>query len=311
MAIQFIFVISDQEEALRELCFGAKALGAQVTAVMFGDNAAAERSAACGADRLFYCPSDELPPEAYAKSIAQEIRKVPGALVLLNNSIRGRCLAGKIGVYLDTAVLTNVSALAEEDGRLVFTRTVYGGAAVQREAFATSYSVITAASGLFGEVEVEEAQAPAAAISLLSGSPQEGLRCIARNEKKEGGTNLAAAKRIVDVGRGLAAEEDLELMRTLASVLEAEVGCSRPVAENNKWLPKANYMGITGVVVKPDLCMSIGVSGQVQHIAGIDKSKVIVAVNKDKNAPIFKHADFGVVGNLYKVIPALIEKLSS
>ena len=96
----------------------------------------------------------------------------------------------------------------------------------------------------------------------------------------------------------------------LAGVIGAEVGCSRPVAENNKWLPKAQYMGITGVQVKPDLIITLGVSGQVQHIGGINKSKVVVAINKDKAAPIFKNADFGLVGDMYKIVPALIEKLS-
>ena len=100
------------------------------------------------------------------------------------------------------------------------------------------------------------------------------------------------------------------MCRKLAAALEAEVGCSRPVAENNKWLPIASYIGVTGVVVKPELCLLLGVSGQVQHIAGIDKSRIIVAINKDKNAPIFKHADFGLVGDMYKIIPALTEKLS-
>ena len=119
-----------------------------------------------------------------------------------------------------------------------------------------------------------------------------------------------AAKRILDVGRGLAAKEDLEMVRALAKVIGAEVGCSRPVAENNKWLPKANYMGITGVQVKPDFIITLGVSGQVQHIGGINKSKVIISVNKDKAAPIFKNCDFGLVGDIYKIVPALIEKLS-
>ena len=147
-------------------------------------------------------------------------------------------------------------------------------------------------------------------IAPIEGAPAAGIKRIARTEKKEGGTNLVAAKRILDVGRGLAAKEDLEMIRALAKVIGAEVGCSRPVAENNKWLPKANYMGITGVQVKPDFIITLGVSGQVQHIGGINKSKVIISVNKDKAAPIFKNCDFGLVGDIYKIVPALIEKLS-
>lgn len=308
MAIQSIYVISDQAEALNELCFGAKKLAEKVTAVVFGDQAAAQAAAPCGADAIRYCPVDECAVEDYAKALAEEIKLSPRAVALVGNTIRGRCLAGKLGVYLDSAVLTNVSTIEPNGDALVCTRTVYGGAAVRSETFTSAYSVLTASGGVFGDID---ASLPATTdIAALTGKPQGGIKRVARNEKKEGGTNLAAAKRIVDVGRGLAAQEDLVLMHKLASALEAEVGCSRPVAENNKWMPKADYMGVTGVVVKPDLCFAIGVSGQVQHIAGIDKSKVIVAVNKDKNAPIFKHCDFGIVGDLYKVVPALIEKLS-
>lgn len=309
MAIQSIFIISDVTEALAELCAGLKPLAATTTAVMFGNKPAAEAAAACGADRLVYCPvSDEGAPEDYAKAIAEEIKKVPGAFVVLHNSIRGRCLAGKLGVLLDTAVITTVGELAPEGDTLVCRRAVYGGTAQSSEVFTTPYAVITMNSGVFGDEFA--ALPPTADIAEISGAPSGTLKRLARNKKSEGTTNLAAAKRIVDVGRGLAKEEDLEMCRRLASVLEAEVGCSRPVAENNKWMPKACYIGITGVQVKPDLCFVVGVSGQVQHIAGINKSKFIVAVNKDKEAPIFKNADFGIVGDMYKVLPALIEKLS-
>lgn len=216
MSMQTIFVMSDEASALSELCAGAGAVAARVTAILFGSEAEAAGAAGCGADRLLYCqPSDGAVPEDYA-----------------------------------------------------------------------------------------------AAVAPFEGLPQGGLKRIACTPKKEGGVDLVAAKRIVDVGRGLAQEADLELCRKLAAALGAEVGCSRPVAENNKWLPKSNYMGITGVQVKPELIVALGVSGQIQHIGGINKSRVIVAVNKDKSAPIFKNADFGVVGDLYKVVPALIEKLS-
>lgn len=307
MSMQNIFVISDQTSVLAELCAGAKAVADQVTAVFFGDEAAAKAAACCGAQKVLFCDVPaEAAPEDYAAAIAAEVKKVDSALVMVDNSVRGRCLAGKLGVYLDTAVLTTVAALERVDGEVMCSRVVYGGMAQRSETFIKAYGVITVGGGVF------EAQAGAAEadIAALTGAPEGTIKRVARVEKKEGGVNLVAAKRIVDVGRGLAKEEDLALCRELASVLGAEVGCSRPVAENNKWLPKSNYMGITGVQVKPDLLFAVGVSGQVQHIGGICKSRVIVAVNKDKAAPIFKNADFGVVGDLYKVLPAVIEKLS-
>ena len=307
MSMQTIFVMSDEASALSELCAGAGAVAARVTAILFGSEAEAAGAAGCGADRLLYCqPSDGAVPEDYAAAVAQEVKKEASALVIVNNTIRGRCLAGKLGVLLDTAVLTGVNALERSGEELVCCRMVYGGMAQRSEVFTKPYGVLTVGGGVF-EAAAEPAQA---AVAPFEGLPQGGLKRIACTPKKEGGVDLVAAKRIVDVGRGLAQEADLELCRKLAAALGAEVGCSRPVAENNKWLPKSNYMGITGVQVKPELIVALGVSGQIQHIGCINKSRVIVAVNKDKSAPIFKNADFGVVGDLYKVVPALIEKLS-
>lgn len=306
MSMETIFVISDAAAALAELCAGAKAAAAQVTAILFGGEAEAA-AAACGADRLLFCqPSGGAVMEDYAAAVAEEVKKCPSALVIVSNSIRGRCLAGRLGVLLDTAVLTSVGSLERSGEGLVCRRMVYGGMAQRDEVFTKPYGVITVGAGVF-EAAPGGTQA---AVSPFEGAPQGGLKCVNRAEKKESGVDLVAAKRIVDVGRGLAKEEDLELCRRLAGALGAEVGCSRPVAENNKWLPKSSYMGITGVQVKPELILLLGVSGQIQHVGGISKSRVIVAVNKDKSAPIFKNADFGVVGDLYKVVPALIEKLS-
>ena len=307
MSMQTIFVVSDEAPALAELCSGTRAAAAQVTAILFGSEADAAGAAGCGADRLLYRqPADGAVPEDYAAAIADEVKKEPSALVLVNNSIRGRCLAGKLGVFLDTAVLTSVSALERSGEELVCHRMVYGGMAQRGEVFTKPYGVITVGGGVFEAAN----DAPQAAVAPFEGAPQGSLKRITSTSKKEGGVDLVAAKRIVDVGRGIAKEEDLELCRKLAAALGAEVGCSRPVAENNKWLPKSSYMGITGVQVKPELIVVLGVSGQIQHIGGINKSRVIVAVNKDKSAPIFKNADLGVVGDLYKVVPALIEKLS-
>ncbi len=308
MAIQSIFVVSDNFDVLAELCAGAKTLANHVTAIVFSDEGEAKAASHCGADSILFCPiSDTAVPEDFATAIADEIKKEPSALAIIYNSIRGRCLAGKIGVLLDTAVLSSVNAIEADDDKLIFRRMVYGGTAQRSEYFTTPYGVVTIGNGIF---EANTSLPETTEISKISGNPEAGIKRISCNEKTEGTVNLVASKRIVDVGRGLAAEEDLEMCRKLAGVLGAEVGCSRPVAENNKWMPKSSYMGITGVQVKPELLIAMGVSGQIQHIGGINKSKVIVAINKDKSAPIFKNADFGLVGDMYKIVPALIEKLS-
>ena len=114
---------------------------------------------------------------------------------------------------------------------------------------------------------------------------------------------------MVCVGLGVEKEEDMQMIRDLAAVLNAEIGCTRGIAEEKHWLPHEQYIGISGAVIKPQLCLSIGISGQVQHTIGIRDSKVIVAVNNNEKAPIFKTSDYGIVGDLYEVVPLLIEEL--
>lgn len=308
MVIPSIFIVSDNYSILPEFCCGAKALADSVTAIVFGDETAAKAAANCSADKIIFCPVTEKgAPEDYASAIAAEIKSVPNAIVLVNNSIRGRLLAGKISVYLDTAVISGANNLSIEEDKFICSRMVYGGTAQRKEVFTKPYGIVTIASGIF---DVTPIACETTDIRCIEGEPEDSIPRISLNEKKENAVNLVTAKRIVDVGRGLAAEEDLDMCRNLAKLLDAEVGCTRPVAENNKWMPKACYMGITGVQVKPDLIVTLGLSGQVQHIGGINKSKVIIAINKDKSAPIFKNADFGLVGDMYKIVPALIEKLS-
>jgi electron transfer flavoprotein alpha subunit len=134
---------------------------------------------------------------------------------------------------------------------------------------------------------------------------------VSRAPKQRGSVDITGAKKNVCVGRGLAKKEDIGIARELAQVLGGEVGCSRPVAEELQWLPEEVYLGISGKTVKPLLYLSLGVSGQVQHITGIRDSKVIFAINRDENAPIFDAADFGIVGDLYQVVPRLIEELKT
>jgi electron transfer flavoprotein alpha subunit len=127
--------------------------------------------------------------------------------------------------------------------------------------------------------------------------------------KKRESKDIAESRVLICVGRGVEKKEDVALARQLADVLNGEVACTRPIAEEYHWLAEELCIGLSGVQVKPDLYLGLGVSGQVQHLTGIRNAKVIAAVNKDENAPIFKAADFGIVGDLYDVVPKLITEL--
>ena len=119
------------------------------------------------------------------------------------------------------------------------------------------------------------------------------------------GVDIAAVTKLVSVGRGFRKQEDLKLAQDLAAAFNAELSCSRPVAEDEHWLPIERYIGISGHTVKPELYLAVGISGQVQHVVGARESKIIVAVNNDEHAPIFEAADYGIVGDLYEVLPLL------
>jgi electron transfer flavoprotein alpha subunit len=121
--------------------------------------------------------------------------------------------------------------------------------------------------------------------------------------------NLAGAKKVVCAGRGLARQDDRALVNELAQCLAAEVACTRPLAEGLGWLPRERYIGISGATVRPDLYLGVGVSGQVQHLIGMSDARLVVAINKDQNAPIFQQADYGIAGDLYAVVPALIKAI--
>ncbi|MCL1848011.1 MAG: FAD-binding protein, partial [Coriobacteriia bacterium] len=121
----------------------------------------------------------------------------------------------------------------------------------------------------------------------------------------------AAASRVVGGGRGFGAEADLGLARDLAAALGAELACSRPITESENWMARERYIGVSGAVIKPELYFAVGISGQIQHMVGVSQARTIVAINKDKNAPVFKHADVGIVGDLYDLLPALTAALSA
>jgi len=146
-------------------------------------------------------------------------------------------------------------------------------------------------------------------VPLALDLPAPRVRVVERRAKPPATANIEAAERLVAVGKGLAKQEDLAIVEALAATLGAEVGCTRALASDYHWLGEERTIGISGKITKPKLMLSVGISGQIQHTVGILGAQVIVAINKDKAAPIFKLADYGSVGDLYRVVPLLTERL--
>ena len=134
---------------------------------------------------------------------------------------------------------------------------------------------------------------------------------MSRSARQRQVVDITEAKIVVCVGRGIAKPEDIALAKELAEGVRGEVGCSRPVAEELRWLPEEVYLGISGKKVKPNPYIGVGVSGQVRHVTGIRDSKIIFSINQDENAPIFEASDYGIVGDLYQVVPKLIQELKA
>jgi electron transfer flavoprotein alpha subunit len=241
--------------------------------------------------------------EDFTPALLELLQAAKPAFCLISATKRLKLIAGRLAARLRTSVLTDVMALsaAAEAQRLV-----YGGAAVRTERSLTETVIALVGPAIFAPRPPEPEKQ--GAVELLSPAPS-GLLIRQETRPKQGeAVNLAAAKTVLAVGRGLARQEDLGLVHDLAAALGAEVGCSRPIAEGEGWLARERYIGVSGVMLQADVYIGAGISGQVQHMVGVRQARTVAAVNKDKNAPIFKQADYGLVGDLYTVLPQLTEK---
>lgn len=303
MSYTNVFIIAETETSLKELSCGASKLGSKFSVIIF-DEQLQSLAASFGPEKIYHY---ETPVsgiiEDNGRVIADLVQTASPEIVLLSNTTRGRLLAGKLGAYLDTCVISGITELTAETTK----RMVYGGAAFRTQKITAKTAVVTCNAGVF---EVSEGQSSEeAAAENMSAASDVKIKKIETQPKEGISSNIAIAKKVVDMGRGFKEEKDVEMCRELAGLLGAELGCSRPVAENNGWLPKSVYIGVTGIILKPELIIAMCISGQVQHMVGINQAKKIVAINKDERAPIFNSCDLGLVGDIYQILPMLIEKL--
>jgi len=229
--------------------------------------------------------------------VAAAVNAQPGDVVLVANRAAERVLAGAVAAKLGAPVLTGVVGFG--DGGFEVTR--FGG--IAKETLTSDAAVVVVMAG------GNEVDGDADEVTTVAGAEFLEAKVTAENISHVEAVDLASAKRIVSAGRGFKAEGDLQLVRDLAAALGAEVSCSRPLAEGVGWMSKDSYVGVSGQTVKPDIYLAVGISGQLQHLAGAQEAKTIIAINSDDKAPIFAHADYGVVGDLYQVLPALTDAL--
>lgn len=296
-----IWVFAEKSAALSDLCLGARQIADQVEGVFIGSP-----EGAVFADKVWSISTqDGAMLEDYTETIAALCQKEKPDILLVAPTKRAKLIAGRLAALIGASVITDIMELGK-DG--LAKRMVYGGAAVRCEKAVTSTAIIMVGPGVLEPAgEASTSQAQIENVDFIE--PKVRMKVIKKEQKPKISVNLAGAKRVIGVGRGIAQAQDLDMVGQLANVIGAEVGCSRPIAEGEKWMPRETYIGVSGLVLAPEVYLALGISGQVQHMVGINRAKAVVAINKDKNAPIFKQADYGIVGDLYKIVPALIERL--
>lgn len=303
-----VYVISAKAARLADLIPGAASLGDKVTVLFAGSQADAGDVFGLGANALYtFAKHDGAIFEEYASSMANIIKEGGKSLVLLPADRRGKAMAAKLGVALGAPVINEAASFAIE-GDVTIKHMVYGGLALGEEVSSAPVTIATVGSGVF-EAKSPEAGKSGDAKEAPFVAPAAPIKLLEVRAKSGSSVDLGKAKRVVGVGRGFSKEEDLALARDLAAAIEAEVGCSRPIAEGENWMERERYIGVSGQMLKADVYFTLGISGQIQHMVGANASKTIIAVNKDKNAPIFKFADYGIVGDIYKVVPAITKAL--
>ncbi len=288
----------------------ASSMGTTVTAVTINnsDNSAL---AAYGVDKVLNVSNDKLnnfSAKAYADVIAQAAKKEGTQIVLVSSSTDSLYLAPLVAVALEAGYASNVVALPVSTSPFQVKRTAFSNKAFNITEISTPVKVLGIAKNSFGLVENAAAMTEETFTPSLNDADF-GIK-VENVEKVTGKVTIADAEIVVSAGRGMKGPENWGMIEELASVLGAATACSKPVSDIG-WRPHSEHVGQTGKPVASNLYIAVGISGAIQHIAGINSSKVKVVINTDPEAPFFKVADYGVVGDAFTVVPQLIEKLKA
>jgi len=290
-----------------------QALGVPVAAVVLGAgiDALAEEAAAYKLSKIFAIDDaalGEYTPDGYTAALEQLIKSAQPKVVVFPHSYQVRDYAPKLSTRFGKALISDVVDLKIEGGVIVFVRQLFQGKLSADVHANGDPQFVSIQAGAFraaepaGEAATVENFAVKLDRSQIRSKPEEPFREAQRS------VDLNAAEMIVSVGRGIKEKDNLPVVEALAEVLGAELAASRPICDNG-WLPMERQVGSSGQTVSPKVYFAVGISGAIQHLVGMKGSKTVVAINKDENAPIFETADYGIVGDLFEVVPALVEEI--
>jgi len=321
---QGIWIVAEQREGeLRKISYElvsegrrlADQLSQPLTAILLGSKVKekAKELGKYGADKVIVADDERLATyttDAYVTVIAQLAQAHEPVIILLGASVQGKDLSGRLAARLGVGVAQECVSFSLENGNLVAKRPIYAGKAYATVTFKDSVpQMATARPNVFELNEPNESRSTEVVDAEFSLDDSQLKTKVVEFQQEAGSkVDLTEAERIVSGGRGMKGPENYNILEELADLIAATVGASRSAVDAG-WRPHSDQVGQTGKVVSPNLYIACGISGAIQHLAGMSTSKVIVAINKDPEAPIFQKADYGVIGDLFDVIPALTEEI--
>jgi electron transfer flavoprotein alpha subunit len=247
---------------------------------------------------------NHLDAQVYTKLIAQIAEQTGAKLIVFSNNVDGKAIAPRLSVRLKAGLVSGAVALPDTSKGFVVKKNVFSGKAFANISLNTDIKIIALNPNAYQTIAGEGV---AEVVSFVASVDAPKVKVTAVN-KLSGEVPLTEAEIVVSAGRGLKGPENWGMVEELAKVLHAATACSRPVADAH-WRPHNEHVGQTGTAIAPTLYIAIGISGAIQHLAGVNRSKVIVVINKDPEAPFFKAADYGIVGDAFEVVPKMTEAI--
>jgi len=313
-----VLIFVDQTEgqikksSLEALSYGvalAKQLGTTANAIVLGNLAkSAADLGSYGVARVYHGESDTfntLDSQAYTDAIVEAAQKSNAEVIIFSHSQTGRAIAPRIAAKLKAGLVAGAVALPDTSNGFVVRKSVFSGKAFANVAITSPVKVITVNPNSF---RIAETGSEAAQVEKLEATADNATIKVTAVNKVQGEVPLTEAEIVVSGGRGMKGPENWGILEDLAHSLHAALACSRPVADAH-WRPHHEHVGQTGIQVSPNLYIAVGISGAIQHLAGVNRSKVMVVINKDAEAPFFKAADYGVVGDLFEIVPRFTEEI--
>jgi electron transfer flavoprotein alpha subunit len=285
----------------------AQAMGSECVALVLGPVEDAGQLGKYGASKVIHVGNDALSAfdsQMYTKAIAAAAEKLGAEVIIMGHTSTGKSLLGRLSARFNAGSVPGANAVPVIDGAFTVRKPVFSGKAYADCVLKSEVKLI---SVIGNSLQPEETGAPVEVESMdvdLGGSRVK----VKEVKRVEGQVPLPEAELVVSAGRGMKGPENWGIIDELAGVLGATTACSRPVADSD-WRPHHEHVGQTGIAIRPNLYIAVGISGAIQHLAGVNNSKTIVVINKDPEAPFFKAADYGVVADLFDVVPRLTEAL--